>query len=269
MSTQDLPLFVVDGDEFRPQPVCRGPWDHALLHGSPITGLAGWAARRALGERADTLWMTRLTVDLLSAARLESFRIETDVVKAGRTTAVVDVTIIGGDRPVARASTAWGAAQPAADPRGVDPEQFLHYASPVDPTEHSEIVYPRPGFNCDAVELRARTGYADRAGGGHMWVRLASELIEGEPLDPFVRLATLADFSAAVGWDVSANGRNLINTDVTLQALRPMVGEWLMIDAETKSSALGVGWIEATWWDAHGPVARTSQSVVETAATLG
>lgn len=269
MSSQGLPLFVVDGDEFHPQPVCRGPWDHALLHGSPITGLAGWAARRALGERADTLWPTRLTVDLLSAARLEPFRVETEVVKAGRTTAVVDVTIIGGDRPVARASTAWGAAQPTPEPTGVDPQQFLHYASPVDPAADGTIEYPRPGFNCDAVELRARQGYADRAGGGHGWVRLVSDLIDGEPLDPFTRLATLADFSAAIGWDVSANGKNLINTDITLQMLRPLVGEWVMIDAETKSSPLGVGWIEATWWDVHGPVARTSQSVVETATTLG
>lgn len=215
------------------------------------------------------MWPTRLTVDLLSAARLEPFRVETEVVKAGRTTAVVDVTIIGADRPIARASTSWGTAQPTPEPTGVDPQQFLHYASPVDPAANTTIDYPRPGFNCDAVELRAREGYADRAGGGHAWVRLASDLIDGEPLDPFIRLATLADFSAAVGWDVSANGANLINTDITLQLLRPLVGEWVMIDAETKSSPLGVGWIEAIWWDVHGPVARTSQSVVETATTLG
>ena len=80
-----------------------------------------------------------------------------------------------------------------------------------DPGANPDIDYPRPGFNCDAVELRPLRGTTEDEGPGLIWVRLRHPVVEGEHTSPTLAMMTLADFGIAVGWQRSPSGAGVIN----------------------------------------------------------
>lgn len=241
----------------RPTELTRGPWSHGIMHGSGICGLLGWAleaelvaavadARRA-GRDVARLVCSRMTVEMLSGVELADLSVSAQVVKLGRRTAVVDASFgRPGELALARATSQWlaplaegdaGAAGVSAGPSAsVRPRADALPSVPLqraNPGAHSEINYPRPGFNADAVDLRYVEGSTEMPGRGVVWMRLDVPLMAGEPTSPFGLVATLSDFGAAVGWDFAPSGGALINTDVTLQLLRAPVGEWLLFESET------------------------------------
>jgi hypothetical protein len=131
------------------------------------------------------------------------------------------------------------------------------------PWEAPDTDYPRPGFNCDAIEVRTREGNMDEPGPGLAWVRVAGDVVAGSPLTPLQRAAVLADVAHTVGWDEPGADAAYINTDATLQLLREPVGEWVLIDARTRSASHGVGWCEAGFADPHGTFGAVLMSLVE------
>ncbi len=243
----------------RPTELTRGPWSHGIMHGSGICGLLGWALETELvaavadaaraGRDVASLVCSRMTVEMLSGVELADMSVSARAVKLGRRTAVVDASFgRPGEPALARATSQWlaplaggdaGAAGVSAGPgASAMPRAEAPWLPPVPPQRanpgaHSEISYPRPGFNADAVDLRYVEGSTETPGRGVVWMRLDVPLMAGKPTSPFGLVATLSDFGAAVGWDFSPSGGALINTDVTLQLLRAPVGEWLLFESET------------------------------------
>ncbi len=247
-----------------PSPYCRGPWDHGLLHGGPVTGLAGWAAEHladSLGEQI----CSRLTVELLSAVPLEPLDVSVSVVKPGRRSRVVDVIIDHDGSTVARASSQWVATGHGTEvSNGRPPVRPSTAAEPAS----SEFEYPRPGFNCDSSELRYTDGSNEESGPGTIWVRLTSPLIAGQPTTPFGRVATIADLAAAAGWERGPSGASYINPDLTLQLSRYPTGPWIAIAAHNERAAAGVGYNDAILYDDSGSFGRILQSLVESPIKL-
>lgn len=242
----------------------RGPWDFGLLHGGPVGGIAAWAAERAV-PAADGLICARLTVELLSGVPLAPMEVMAEVAKPGRRSRVVDVRLTAGDRTVMRASsqwvvpsTGWETPHDGAPPRP---------AATDDPGALG-LDYPRPGFNCDAVELRFVSGSTEESGPGVVWSRLRVPLMEGEEPSPLVRTGTLADLAAAVGWE-HGEDVSFINPDITLQLGRYPRGEWVCVAARNHRSAGAVAFNEATFYDDEGPFGRVLQTLVESAAPIG
>ena len=91
----------------------------------------------------------------------------------------------------------------------------------------------------------------------------------GEVTSPLVRVATLADLGAAVGWDFSPSGGAYINTDVTLQLLRVPAGEWFYFDAATVVAPQGLAGTHTAICDRHGLLGWVLQSQVEAPAEIG
>ena len=91
----------------------------------------------------------------------------------------------------------------------------------------------------------------------------------GETPSPFVRIATLADLGAAIGWDFSPSGGAYINTDVTLQLLRAPLGEWFYFDAETVGTVHGLAGTHTAICDQHGQLGWVLQSQLEAPAEIG
>ncbi len=258
-------LFERDGATLLPTLLCRGPWDHGYLHGGAVCGAIGWALEQAGTD--DALLLARATVEIRSMVPLAPLHTASAVVKPGRRTQVIEATLATDAGVVARATTQWvvhhpSEAPPARQPVPARPDQAA------DPGAVTDLDYPRPGFNCDAVELRPLHGTTETPGPGITWVRLRTPVVAGEPTSGLVSLMTLSDVAIAVGWEPSPSGAAFINTDVTLQLNRHPVGPWLLMDSRVHASHLGVGFCETVLSDDAGPFGRVLQTLVEAPSSL-
>ena len=258
----DGALFELDGDRLVPGPLGRGPWDHGYLHGGAVCGALGWAVERIAGGH-ETLALSRLTVELHRMVPASPLRLVSSVARGGRRVLVADAELFDGDHRVARATSQWVAARPVEGhppaPPGALPPLPPEAARPWE----GEIDYPRPGFNCDAVEVREVRGGSEVPGPGSCWVRVGVDVVAGHPLTALQRAAVLSDFAHAVGWDEAPSGQAFINADVTLQLVRYPRGAWVLVDAATRTAGTGVGWCEARFADEVGTFGAVLQSLVE------
>ena len=275
-------LFVPMPGGVRATELTRGPWAHQVMHGGAICGLLGWAVEREQQALGIAQVCSRLTVEILSGMPMASYEVTARAAKAGRRTALIDAEVrtapanpatdgaAGGGRLVARAASQWltptsPTALSAEDGQALPPIP----AERADPGANPDIEYPRPGFNADAVDLRFVGGSTEEPGPGRTWLRLDHPLMAGETTSPLVQIATLADLGAAIGWDFSPSGGAYINTDVTLQLLRPPAGGWFYFDAATLGTAHGLAGTHTVISDQRGPLGWALQSQVEAPAEIG
>jgi hypothetical protein len=127
----------------------------------------------------------------------------------------------------------------------------------------ADFDYPRPGFNCDAVEIASVHGSTEESGPAQVWARLAVPLVAGEPTSRWAATATLSDLVAAAAWEEAPDGGGFINADVSLQLNRLPAGEWLFLDARSHAAGGTVGFNEALLADHLGPLGRVLQTVVQ------
>lgn len=240
-------------------PLARGPWDAGMLHGGAVCGLVGWAVEQVAPVG---LQLTRLTVELWRPVGLEPVTVRTDVVRGGRRLAVVDATVSDGATTLVRATSTWVAPQSGDATTTFAGAPAVPPALPetaVDPAA-GEFDYPRPGFNCDAVELRSVHGDTESPGPAVLWARVRRPVVAGTHRTPLQTVATLSDLVAAVGWDWGPDGAAMINPDVTLQLHRAPDGDWVCIDAGAHINGAAVGWCGGTLADAHGVFGHVLQS---------
>jgi hypothetical protein len=258
-------LFERDGATLVPTTLCRGPWDHGYLHGAAVCGALGWALEQSGAD--DGLVLARATVEIRSMVPLAPLRTHHAVVKPGRRTRVIEATVADDTGVVARATSQWVAHRLSEAP----PSSHAVPARPAraaDPGADASFDYPRPGFNCDAIELRPLQGTTETAGPGVTWARLRVPVVDGEPTSGMLSTMTLSDVGIAVGWEPSATGAAFINPDVTLQINRYPVGPWVLMDSRVHASHHGVGFCETVLSDDTGPFGRVLQTLVEAPESL-
>ena len=242
----------------------RGPWSHGVMHGGPICGLLAWAIEKRLNR--DDLACTRLTVEILSGVPVDTLTTSSEIVKNGKQTAVAEASISHQGKLLARATSQWLA----------QPQQLLANSEEVpeipieraDPGSHPDMEYPRPGFNADAVELRILSGSTEEPGPGRIWARLDHRLVAGESPSMFQQIATLSDLGAAVGWEHSDDDQPFINTDVTLQLLRPPQSEWILFESYSQRVSSNLACCRTTLMDLNGPLGWVLQSQMVAPETL-
>lgn len=263
-------LFERDGTTLHPTLLTRGPWDHGFLHGGAVCAAVGWALESVQTDPA--MMLSRLTVEIRSMVPLAPLETTATVVKGGRRTKVVESTLAHDGRLLVRAVSQWvrydadALAAASGRPAGAPGSRPDH---PNDPGARLDMNYPRPGFNCDAVELRPIRGNTEDEGPGLVWVRLRHPVVAGEPSSPSLALMAMADLGVAVGWQRSPAGAAFINPDLTLQLNRPMQGEWVLMASRVHASAAGVGFCETVLSDDAGLFGRVLQSQVEAPEELG
>ncbi len=249
-------LFLPIEGGVKPTELTRGPWSHGVMHGGPICGLLAWAIEKRLDR--DDLACTRLTVEILSGVPVENLMTSAEVVKNGKQTAVAEASISHEGKMLARATSQWlSQPQQLVVNEEEVPEIPLERA---DPGSHPDMEYPRPGFNADAVELRILSGSTEEPGPGRIWARLDHLLVAGESPSMFQQIATLSDLGAAVGWEHSDDDQPFINTDVTLQLLRPPQSEWILFESEAQRVSNNLACCRTTLMDPKGPLGWVLQS---------
>jgi hypothetical protein len=83
------------------------------------------------------------------------------------------------------------------------------------------------------------------------------DLVEGEPLTPFVRAALAADFASPFA-NAGDHGLRYINSDVTLYLHRTPVGEWIGLEVVNHQATDGVAIGECRVFDEVGAIGTAS-----------
>lgn len=234
------------------QPSTAGPWSPGAQHGGPPAALLGRAVE-GLGGGV----VGRFTLELHGPVPVGRLTTAASVVRPGRSVSLVAAELHdpGRDRVVASAR-AWvfpsaptGAAQPTPPPHGPEDGE----------------VRPRPsawhGGYLDAVEWRWVKGSVEEEGPGVVWMRPPA-LLEDEPLSPLQRLLACVDSASGVSAALDVRRWTFLNTELTVHVLRPPVGEWVCLDAQTTLGPGSVAVANADVLDERGLVARSSQALL-------
>jgi len=242
-----------DGREtFESLPATAGPWTPDAQHGGPPAALLA----RAL-ERLSDGEIGRFTMELHGPVPVGPLATTATVLRPGRSVQLVasELYDVARGRVVASAR-AW--LFPVSDQGPEQPKPPQH--GPADGVAHERPTAWHGGY-LDAVEWRWISGSVETPGPGVVWMR-PPVLVEGEPLSPVQRLLACADSASGVSAALDVRRWAFLNTELTVHVLRPPVGEWVCLDAETTLGTGAVGVATSAVCDEAGLVARTSQALL-------
>lgn len=252
-------------DWFTPSMHCRGPWHEDHCHAGPPTGLLA----RAMEQRLPEQQLTRITVALTRPIPFAGFRINTTIIRQGRTVSRVEAQLVSLDgQPVLSAdglfmtpSTTELELPIAIGSRHTEslmgkPEDATPGAFPIQTTLHG-----LPAFNGAGVETRYPDGENASPGRTRAWLKTVP-LFEDETPSAFQAICPLADCGNAFGRLVDPQDVTFMNTDLTVLLHRAPEGQWLGTDSTCYWEPNGIGMSDSQLYDQHGPVGRALQTLL-------
>lgn len=261
-----MPAFYVPDDDrlFLSQAATGSPWGAGSQHGGPPAALLLRAIENLHREAPRVVG--RLTMELLGPVPVGPLRIEAAVVRPGRSVEMCEATVYDAQRDRACAqATAW-LFPTTPSGAGMDPGPPTHRPS-------DGVPKPRPeswwGGYLDAIDWRWVRGAITEPGPGVVWMRPTVELVSGETMTPLQRLMCCVDSGSGVSAALDPTEWGFLNTELTVHVLRPPVGEWICLDAETTLGPGSVGMAVSNAYDEHGLVARSAQALLVARRTAG
>ena len=85
-----------------------------------------------------------------------------------------------------------------------------------------------------------------------------------EELSPLQRLLTCVDSASGVSAALDVTEWNFMNTELTVHVVRPPVGEWVCLHADTTLGPGSVGVAASEVYDERGLIARSAQALLVT-----
>ncbi len=244
------PFFNSDTNSqvlFHPTDAARGPWSHESLHGHVLGGLMAHAIEQEHGSQE--FQPARLTVDMFRLATHGPVTINTRVARQGGRIRVVDASLVVGGIEQARCSAVM--LRPAPQPEG-----NVWSPPPWDVPAPHDILQDEPEHQT-VWETRPITGKGPSAERGRVWMREVRELVEGQPLTPFVRAAMAADFTNPLG-NSGDRGLEFVNADYTLYLHRLPIDEWIGVEVAAHHSANGIAVATCSLYDQHGAIGHSA-----------
>jgi hypothetical protein len=251
-------FYLPDGpDRFLSEPSTAGPWGAESQHGGPPAALLTRAVEGL--ARDEHRVVGRFTMELLGPVPVGPLRASAAVTRPGRSVEMCEATLYDEerDRACARA-TAW--LFPATDD---GPDQSDH-PLPHGPGDGRAKDRPASwsGGYLDAVDWRWIVGSVGEPGPGTVWMRPLVDLVAGETLSPVQRVMACVDSASGVSAALDPASWGFLNTELTVHVLRPPVGEWVCVDAETTLGSGSVGIATSSVYDERGLVARSGQALL-------
>ena len=255
------PFFVREGDLLRPTPVSRGPWSETSLHGRVVIGLLAREIERAHG--GEDFMPARLTVDMYRLPDLSPVEVTTRAVRDGKRIKVIDAEFFSDGVSMARATCqllrrtqnpagsiwsppGWGAPGP------------------------DEVMPPADGQASlgGMWAVRPISGAFGSLDVRRLWMSEVRELIGGEPLTPFSRVALAADFASPFA-NAGDAGLAWINSDVTLYLHRLPTTKWIGFEVVNHHATDGVAIGECWLHDEAGPIGTATVAALAQRARIG
>lgn len=202
----------------------------------------------------------RFTMDLLGPVPVQELAVSTSVPRPGRTVSLRQAELSDANgRVVARAQ---GWAFPSTD------DGPARFGTPLEHTpasgHHEEPPESWARGYLDSVEWQWIEGSVTRPGSAVVWMRPLLTLVPGEEMSPLQRLLTCVDSASGASAALDPAQWSFMNTDLTVHVVRPPVGEWVCLRAETTLSTGAVGLAASEVYDELGLVARSAQALLVT-----
>jgi hypothetical protein len=242
MATQPAHFTLTASGEFVPTRFAQSHWGDDHLNGPAVVGLAARALELDCGS--DDFMPTRLTVDLLRAARGIPTAVTVRVVRDGRRIRSADCDVVQDGRLVARA-TLLQYRRSAAPPGRLWTAPMTFPATPsVDEALLTLVGSDDGGWSRSPGEQQndSRKRFYNRA----------IEVVAGEKNSDFVRAVMAAEATSLVT-NLGTRGVGYINGDLTVALARLPVGDWIGVQADSHWASDGVSTGTATLFDQSGP----------------
>jgi hypothetical protein len=256
-------IFERAGERFVPTGLARGPWHENSQHGSAMCGLLARAISRASADVA--MQPTRVSIELLRAAPLSAVETHVQVRHESKSLQLLEATLTSDGDVYARAQATRTRVTDQVLPTDVnDASSGLAFDA------NARVPLPSgklPALH-EALHLSPVEGFARSA----MWIRMLKPLVEGEVDDPLVRTLVAIDWVYACvtmqQWvrdpqRLTARPFIAINTDNHAALVRPLVGEWVGLDATALYGVHGAGAAQARLFDEQGLFGFATQGLLQ------
>lgn len=250
-------FYLPESDVLVPTKLSVGPWSADAQHGGPPSALVARAMERC--EPREGWRIARIAIDILGPVPLAPVRATATVARSGRSVELLEGSLgVRGGREMLRAR-AWrvrtselgievGDGQPPAPgPEHGTAGNFLPGA-------------PDEGYHT-AMDFRMLEGGFDQPGPARAWLRQRQPLVAGEDPSPLQRVLVVADAGNGLSSALDFRRYVYVNTDLIVQLVRPVEGEWVFVDARTLVARDGVGLAETTLGDRRGRAGRGMQTL--------
>lgn len=229
-------------------------WGDAGLHFSPVAGLLVHHLERWRARHADpTKQVGRISFDILGHIANEDIRIETRLVRPGRTIELLETTAIIEDRPAISARSwvlstvdtgrvAGGQAEPFPAPEGL-------------PARNISSIWP--GGYIRSLDAR-QVGDA-RPGRASAWFSTDCDLVAGEEASSLASYLALVDTANGVAARQRPEEWLFPNLDLTVHLFRQPEGRWVGVDTTAIFGPTGQGLTSTILHDVHGQVGTAQQ----------
>jgi acyl-CoA thioesterase len=242
MGTEPAHFTLTESGDFAPTQFAQSHWGDDHLNGPAVVGLAARALELDCGS--DDFMPTRLTVDLLRAARGVPTAVTVRVVRDGRRIRSAQCDLAQDGRLVAHATLL----------------QYRRSAAPPGRLWTAPMTFPAPPSVDEAVltQVGSDAGGWSRSPGEHQndsrkrFYNRAIEVVAGEKNSDFVRAVMAAEATSLVT-NLGTRGVGYINGDLTVGLVRLPIGGWIGVQADSHWASDGISVGTATLFDQSGP----------------
>ncbi len=255
-AVSDGPVFIRDGDVLIPQQPAIGPWFPGVQHGGAVAAVVARAVEAV--PSAVPMVTTRLSIDMSRKVPMGPTVVDTDVVRDGRRIQAIECRYVVDGEVVGRASAMRvRVAEGISVANPTLPEDQI----PSDPETHPVIDFTFAGPLDFAASFDFRRTEDDH-GRVTGWMRMQREFVAGEPNDPRVLVAAVADMIPSGGSVLDYEQMVSINPDLVISLSRPPEGEWLGFTAAVRGNGNGYGQADAVLYDHRGAIGRALKSLL-------
>jgi acyl-CoA thioesterase len=232
---------LTESGEFAPTPFALSHWGDDHLSGPAVVGLAARALELEFGST--DFMPTRLTVDLVRAARGVPSTLTVRIVRDGRRIRSSECDVVQEGRLVAQATLV----------------QYRRSAAPPGRLWSTPAMFPPLPSVDESVltEVGSEDAGRSRSPGEHQndsrkwFYNKAIDVVSGEKPSQFVR-AVMAGEATSLVTNLGTRAVGYINGDLTVGLVRLPAGEWIGVQGDSHWASEGVAVGTATLFDQSG-----------------
>ena len=252
----DAAVFVPEGELLIPQAPAAGPWFPGVQHGGAVAAVVARAVEAV--PSVVPMVTTRLSIDMSRRVPMGPTRVDTDIVRDGRRIQAIECRYLVDDEVVGRASAMRvRVAEDISAGNPVRPEDEI--PGPPESFPPIEWTFNGPTDFAESFDFRRAEDDLGRVTG---WMKAERPFVAGEPNDPRVLIAAVADMIPSGGSVLDYERMISINPDLVISLARPPEGEWLGFTASVRGEGHGYGQADAVLFDERGMVGRALKSLL-------